>query len=265
VVLDARHSFRGGFTAIEFLVLLGILIILAAIFVPYAMKVREENRRTVCRDHLRQIFQAMETYAANNSNFFPRAAPEDPAAPLAVFANDPETPNGVTKSLWLLVRGGYLVDGKVFLCPSGGTPAATDRQRYDFPGGESLGYSYASPFGLTEHYRLNDTLRPEFALMADSNPGGANAVARGAPLLDNERINSRNHRGAGQNVLYAYGAAEWQITPYSGMNNDNIYTVRGTRGATQPTSQPSTDAGVVDLTIRPGAPDDSFLLPVAPR
>jgi hypothetical protein len=245
-----------------------VLVILAAIFVPYVLKVREENNRIACRDHLQQLFRAMQAYAGDNGSFFPRLA-HDPAQPLTVFAPPEQNPyngpaNNVTGSLWLLVRGGYVADAAVFLCPSRqDTRGAVDKNAGDFSGPDALHYSYASPFGVTDAYRLTDVLKPSFALMADVNPGHAHIVPKTAPLLEMSKVNSPNHRTAGQNVLYAYGSVEWQITPYCGMNNDNIYTVRGSRGSTQPTSQPATESGVTDLTILPSAADDSFLLPTS--
>lgn len=262
---SVRRSRSRGFTAIEFLVLLGILLILASIFVPYVLKLREENRRVVCRDHLQQIYQAMQAYAKVNGSFFPAAGTHDPALPLTVFAGDPAAANNVTASLWLLVRGDYIDNPAVFRCPSlGGPAAAANRDLPDFADPASLGYSYAAPFGLTDSFRLTDVLAADYVVLADLNPGTSAAVGKDAPLLEMAKVNSRNHRRAGQNVLYAYGQAEWQITPYCGKDNDNIYTVRGARGATQPSSQPSTDRGAVDLSILPSASDDSFLLPAAP-
>lgn len=268
---------RRGFTAIEFVVVLGIVAILASIFIPYVLKVREENRRIACRDRLQQVFKAMQAYAADNGSLYPRAAGYDPARPLTVFAAvaPPRPPatapaadelpmNNVTASLWLLVRGGYVKEPTLFLCPSrSGSPAPADVAAVDFPSPGALGYSYASPFGLSDANRLTDVLKPEFVLMADLNPGTSHAVARSAPLLELAGANSPNHRSAGQNVLYAYGSVEWQLTPYCGQNNDNIYTVRGDHGSTRPTSRPATENGSTDLSILPSADDDSFLLPTA--
>jgi hypothetical protein len=109
---------------------------------------------------------------------------------------------------------------------------------------------------------LTDTLKSGFVLMADASPGAAAAtVRRDAPPLEFAAANTPLHRRAGQNVLYSEGTVLWMPMPYCGMNNDNIYTVRGERGSTQPTSQPSTASGATDPAILPTAADDSFLLP----
>lgn len=250
---------RRGFTLIELLVVIGIVVILASIFVPYALRLREDSKRTRCRDNLQQIFKAMQNYAAANGSLLPQGR-HDPSAPLVTFSAG--QPNSVTAALWLLVQRGYVKDTGIFLCPSaGGRASEVDPSASDFTDRASLGYSYASPYGLTESYRLTDTLKPDFALVADLNPRAPPTVPQSAPLMELAAMNSRNHARAGQNVLYAYGAVEWQITPYCGMNQDNVYTVRGARGATQPTTVPARSEGSLDPAILPSAEDDSFLLP----
>jgi prepilin-type N-terminal cleavage/methylation domain-containing protein len=264
-------KFRAGFTLIEFLVVMGILVILASIFVPYLLKIREENNRIACRANLGAIGAALRIYAQENGGFLPRST-YDPTKPMAVFSSEP---NDVTAGLALITPilqrkdvspgADNFRDGKVFICPSsagvstGGMVTAN-----------SLTYSYASPYGATEAYRLTDTMRSGFVLMADQNPGTAASVKRHDPPRDWARGNTPFHRRAGQNVLYSEGTVLWQITPYCGMNFDNIYTSRGVApAATQPTSAPSTipatipavDAGEFNLRALPHAEDDSFLLP----
>ncbi len=258
---EYKEGERSAFTLIELLVVIGILVILASIFIPYALRLREENRRIDCRDRLQQIFKSMQAYAADNGSSFPRTKYEANEK-LTAFGSNADWSNNVTAALWLLVKNGYVRGTSIFLCPSaGGNEAPVDPTRSDFFNTSQLGYSYASPYGQTDAYHLTDTLKPAFALMADQNPGGAMSVPQTAPLLTIATINSRNHGQAGQNVLYAYGSVEWQITPYCGMNNDNIYTVRGSRGSTQPTTIPSKEIGTLDPAILPSADDDSFLYP----
>ena len=119
---------RRGFTLMEILVLLAIFVVLLSIFVPFAISKREEGRRARCAENLRQIGVALSTYVGSYG-VFPRVVhdpdrpdgyaaftgPDDPdpfAAGSSVSAND------VTASLWLLLRTKFIVEPRLFVCPS---------------------------------------------------------------------------------------------------------------------------------------------------
>src|SRR4051812_4179634 len=57
---------RAGFSLVELLVIVAIVVILFSIFVPYAMKMREASRRGQCADNLRAIGFALAQYAGPN-------------------------------------------------------------------------------------------------------------------------------------------------------------------------------------------------------
>jgi hypothetical protein len=81
------------------LVLIGILVILVSIFLPYVSKVRESNRRTRCAENLYAIGLALTQYAKANSLDYPRvrAATAPAPAPAATQpATQPATTNPVT-------------------------------------------------------------------------------------------------------------------------------------------------------------------------
>lgn len=61
---------------------------------------------------------------------------------------------------------------------------------------------------------------------ADANNGGDPTVSSAQNDYETGRVNvnSRNHEGDGQNVLYGGGNVLWQGTAYCGDNDDNIYT-----------------------------------------
>lgn len=260
----SRSCNQRGFSLVELLVVIGLLILLLSIFVPYFSSLIETNRRTRCQENLRRIGFALSEYAADNRGAFPRVrydAEKNPhgftafTGPDAVnpFAADSAvSPNDVTASLWLLVRGSYVRsndDGDssgagathVFVCPSrsGGFAdpmrdasgnAIAASQRGNFRSTDNLGYSYASPFSDASGYGMVDFyLDARFAILADRNPGigrgsDVTAPARDAAPMEMAQANSRNHDRAGQNVLFADMHVEFSSTPYCGVGDDNIYT-----------------------------------------
>lgn len=61
---------RQGFSLIELMVVVGIILILAALLLPAVQAARESARRLQCTSHLRQIGLALQAYH-NDSNCFP--------------------------------------------------------------------------------------------------------------------------------------------------------------------------------------------------
>jgi type II secretory pathway pseudopilin PulG len=118
---------RRGFTLVEFMVLLGIGLILVSIFIPYLLRLREDSRRALCASNLRQIGEALVRYSNENGKNFPRVVYDEQNLPTGYRAftgaddDNPFAPgsgvqpNDVTASLWLLVRNG--LDPAVFICP----------------------------------------------------------------------------------------------------------------------------------------------------
>lgn len=172
--------------------------------------------------------------------------------------------NDVTACLWLLVRS-YNISPKVFICPSRAGAYYPDRydtfgvagasqnpkQRSNFSSPYNLSYSLTLPFNPTKAgtmgWKWNVGTKSDYALMADLNPGenypgscvvtfsglygqvGPTSPTDSSALQ--RRANSRNHKSAGQNVLYADGHVSWQQTAFCGYGNDNIYTLNDGSGS----------------------------------
>jgi prepilin-type N-terminal cleavage/methylation domain-containing protein len=141
------------------------------------------------------------------------------------------------------------------------TAAQVGKDRFDFRGYPFLSYGYQMPFGPKA--RPNENLSSQMALMADKGPffeagaaasGGfpgdvADQSKQGIALSDgpgnslnlgNDEteilslsaekwalINSQNHAGEGENVLFADSHVEFCKRPIVGVNYDNIYTQQG--------------------------------------
>lgn len=285
---------RRGFTFIELLVALGMLVVLLAIFIPALLNAREGANRVSCANNLKQIGDALSEYARDNgtSRNFPRVRYDSVKRPAgyAAFTGADDAnpfaaasavqPNDITASLWLLVRNGYTANVSVFICPSaaddtsdtltdGVGNAVRAAKRGNFRHRGNLSYSYASPF--TNAYKFefgSDALKGGFVLAADKNPGFS--MVDGKPCFplhdakpfDLARGNSRNHGQAGQNVLYADGHVEWVTTSYCGVANDNIYTAvaqHRLEGIHPQLDQP----GFIGHDIGPAYAYDSYLVPTA--
>ncbi len=285
----ARFGRAGGFSALELLVVLAIAGILLAIFIPSVLKLREQSRRARCADNLRQIRDALGAYAADHSQAFPRAR-QDPARPAGyaafsgadspdAFAPDSRVlPNDVTASMWLLLKGRYLVSTSVFVCPSAGEvndplrdgegQATSLANRANFRRPIYLSYAMASPFSAAAaDFRWNRDLLPgAFVIMADAGPGDADsppAPPRDAEVWRLAQANSPNHGHAGQNVLYIYGEVKFWPTPYCGVNQDNIYSALSASPRTPDAALPADSPGVRGRRIGPAWAGDGYLVPAA--
>lgn len=175
---------------------------------------------------------------AKVSPFAPQPKPGAPPAEPNVYA---VAENDVTAVLFLLMRE-QDVSASVFVCPSADqTPLHPDDDAgivpflSNFKGRDAvanhLSYSVHNPYygpdaiGKKASWK-SDELSPEFALMADMNPGG-DAVVKASVNDDataRRAANSLNHGRVGQNVLFGDGHVDFMSSPLAGVNRDNIYT-----------------------------------------
>jgi prepilin-type N-terminal cleavage/methylation domain-containing protein/prepilin-type processing-associated H-X9-DG protein len=67
----SAHLFKGGFTLVEILIVLGIVSLLAAILFPVARSVRESSRISSCASNLSQLGKAMAMYLNDHNERYP--------------------------------------------------------------------------------------------------------------------------------------------------------------------------------------------------
>ncbi len=266
------------------LVLGGILLVLLAIFIPFIFKQREMANRAHCADNLRQIANALNTYARDNDGAYPASRREaaidgyvaftgaDSQSP---FADDSSVrPNDVTASIWLLVSRAYLGTDtasaqRTLICPSTSDhlDAGATGGRSNFRSGSALSYSYCSPFSRERYFQFKaDSVPPKFVVMADRNPGVLGQKDNVCVDADSDVFtlslgNSNNHDKAGQNVLHTEGTVTWEKTPYCSSGGDNIYTAAAAKplqGARPPMLNMP---GVCGHDYAPAHAWDSYLVP----
>lgn len=252
---------KRGFTLVELLVVIGIIALLISILLPSLNRARETANRVKCGSNLRQVGQAILLYSNENRGNYPRVR-YSPGSSATAWSGttdtDPFRPgttvltNDVSAAAFLLIRT-QDITSEVFVCPSSnderddyGGAANSAQNRSNFSDKKNLSYSIAHPYpnttAVNAGYRLNSTVGAEFAVAADYNPGTQFGNNPGVLTVTSSQKemqkygNSRNHQGAGQNVLYGDGHVEWQQNPFVGMKRDNIYTVSGSNDGSNPSS-----------------------------
>jgi prepilin-type N-terminal cleavage/methylation domain-containing protein/prepilin-type processing-associated H-X9-DG protein len=238
---------RSGFTLIEVLVVLGIIMILMAIILPAIEHVRHQAYRADCASNLRQVGQALVSYCNDNHGNYPRtkyvvgapltkgtgAAAADPFAVNGPDANDLTAP-------WFLLMRAQKLPPVLMLCPYNDVNVfepdkANPMTRGNFTDyRKNLGYSFANPYpdaaALAGGYKLTGKTSASFAVAADLNPGmtrrgyDARMAVAGAAWSQMKLANSGNHEKGGQNVLYGDGHVDWKDNALVGVSGDNIYT-----------------------------------------
>lgn len=207
----------------------------------------------------------------------------NPTAATNPFGSGNFTPdaNDVTAPLWLLVRNTDL-NTEVFTCPSSNQEKDVrtyppDQISNFFSGsltsgnktGPNLSYSVANMYpnqnAVTKGYKWNSGVQADFAIMADRNehasandrlPDPAALRPDNTSAKDNKRMNSKNHEGEGQNVMFNDGHVEWCSNVWVGSTQDHIYVSGGFRGE----NDTFVNGNLTDL--QPQDALDSILLPI---
>ena len=290
-----------AFTLIELMVVVMIIGLLIAILLPALQQAMEQANRIRCRANLSGLAKAIQIYSNANNNNYPSnatataygTAPDSMAAlwllvttggpSPGVFVCPSDTNAVAFKGQANMTAGGGAAgnaNGPFPLVTGDGivTAAATKRS-----------WSYGFQVSGAGAQTSNST---RFAIMADrppcmtdhsANPGGTGKmVALGAAAVDGpsastyiqlqttnvrKTINSPNHGGNGQNVLYQDGHADWANTPCCGVNDDNVYTT-GTVGAATTGMSGTTPNGLIGTpvtsatTCTPVDQDDSVIVDI---
>ena len=211
--------YRRGMTTARVLRMFVIIVMIGtALVLLLALEVQERgvSRRTLCASNLRQIGQACIRYSIDFGDRFPTVA----------VGGAPSRP---MKSLALLFDR-YLPKRDLFRCPD------TSDQCFDLAPGDTFaphGQPQTGPHAKRREcsYGYDDlkgpTTDPDVAIAADALPApGEKTTSVSIATAGAGRktgMNSANHGGKGQNVLYYDGHTKWSCTCFCGVDDDNIY------------------------------------------
>lgn len=86
------RSHRRGFTLVELLVVVAIILLLLAMIIPAVQRVWEAANKVTCANHLRTIGQGINLYFAAHQKFFPTGGGDNYESPI------PLPPRGLTNA-----------------------------------------------------------------------------------------------------------------------------------------------------------------------
>ena len=128
---------RGGFTLVELMVVLGVVMVLAGLTLTGLAGARKAAQSAVCLSNLRQLAAATADYAAANGAAYPPAQWSD--------ASDPSLVRG-----WDYTRRGGAAVGAGLLWPGRASPAVQQCPAFDgraqAAGDPYTGYNYNTSY-----------------------------------------------------------------------------------------------------------------------
>lgn len=196
--MSAAGSFRPSFRLADLVAVASVAIIVTTVAIPLVRSTRETAGRADCMNTLRQLAMGLDAYAEDFGGAMPVTAgfslagrPGGPSAmgdPIGAWSR---SRNG--ENLAPLVNGGYCT-GSHMRCPC------------DRHGGSGFGWAYRIP---TPNFSWEGSDR--VAVAADRNPL-IDLTSAGLPI-GSVVVNSENHGGEGQNVLWSDGSIEFLSVP----------------------------------------------------
>ncbi len=242
-VAIARPVTVPSFSLKELGAIAALLFLVGTILLPSFQRAHELSVDNACVARAGEIGNALVLYATKHGGSLPALGARD-AAWLTDGSDRKQLSN--SRNLWTLVqdRSALPMD---FQCPACPQPSPLDVKQAsmlgDFPSREFINYSYHNAVNASG-LRLHAANAEAKAILADRTP-----VFEGG-RFNPDRVasnNSPNHQGRGQAVLYLDMHAVFANNSKVGVNNDNIWLVRGVHFYLG-TEVPADDA-------------DSFLLP----
>ncbi len=196
--VDSPRGSAGRVRWQDSIVAAGIMVAACGLLFPAILDSREQARIMECQNNLHEIGTALVSYSDNHNGYFPKVPAQGNPAAAGIYARR-------------LLENGYLSNVRQVVCP--GSDLADADEPATMKG--RMGGSYGNTLGHIKDGRYHDTQnlhRENFALMADS------------PSYAVLSLQSRNHGGNGQNVLYEDGHVKFLSTTKPLGLSDDVFT-----------------------------------------
>jgi len=216
----------------ETIAVAAVILLIAGVLFPSRNFLRQQSRKHRCQVQLWQISQGINQYSIDHDGRLPAVATAA-GAPWWKVGEQGKENHSNTRHIWLLVKEGY-VNPANFVCPGQCQGAAiqfepSEAKKYnDFPDRKYITYSFR--IWCTKPQK--GYVPGRRVLLADLNPLFESLPQDySAPLglrisKSSLTLNSPNHNGRGQNVLFDDGSAEFIKTRYIDVTQDDIFTLQ---------------------------------------
>ena len=221
----SRLMSRFCFTLIELLVAVAVVAILAAILFPVLALARTKTRQTPCLVNMKAIGLALNTYAQDYDEMWPRmdtcAAPHPgPTNPNAVGCSGPTYGQRVNVYKWPAFVLPYMQSVDLFFCPQ---RRATEINNAHWTNDGEIYNGYALNTAITgtvtaRIYR-NDSFLGKGSLAALQTPGQTMLVMEsavpGVPPYYPKSVPNPQHTSAGEQIETIYPIAYREVWNYA--------------------------------------------------
>jgi hypothetical protein len=231
-----------------------VIIFLAGILIPSLGLARQRYWQQRCQMQLGNIFQGVTRYASDYDGKL-SAVIARPDTPWCRVGYQGQEDYSNTRSLWRLVKGGYVKNPADFQCPGRirGRVLQIDimavRNSNDFPDRRYVTYSPriictkgANGFSLAQQPLMSD-LNPIFENLPQESTFEINLRINDKLLT----INSPNHGGRGQNLLFGNGKVQFIKVRRIDNTDDDFFTLQEMQPGSKVTGceVPSCDTDVI--------------------
>jgi hypothetical protein len=192
-----------------------VLVAAGLLIFPALQNSRFRTHLAACQDNLRELGTSLNQYSVTHSGYFPTVPSQGKLAAAGIYAP-------------VLAQNGLLTEVNRVVCPESSLAGRMNGFRVPTYGEleltspakmvdlrSTMGGSYGYNLGYTrngEYHPTKNLYRDNFAIMSD------------APNMNAANLQSANHGGRGQNVLFENGSVQFLTSTKPLGSQDDIFT-----------------------------------------